>query len=174
MLLTNPKSTFVSVLAWVFIVLGIGTTLIAVLQNLMLHWLFPRDAMANPELPALVSLMPGQVEVLAGVFFVFSLTLLITAVGLLKRKPLARKVFILIMALGMIWSLVSFFVMPMMMGDMPESDLDPSFQQMHTLMGVVGRGVAVVTLVVFGWIILRLRSPAVRSEFEAGGGLSFR
>ena len=87
---TTARSTFVTVLAWIFIVGGGFTTFISVLQNVMLTFFFPVDQMQTAKgaenMPALALFMLNHMRLFFAAFLILSLTVFVSSIGLLKRK----------------------------------------------------------------------------------------
>lgn len=179
---TPVKSTFVTVMAWIFIVLASFTTLISILQNIMLQVMFAGPDMANAmasanqaqDMPLFARVMANNFRLIFAAFMVLSATTLISAIGLLKRKNWARLLFIVIMGLGIAWNLVVFAMQLFMFPSMPQippdapADIQSEFQTISIVMTVVGAIIATSVSLLFGWIIKRLLSPAIASEFSAG------
>jgi len=175
------RSTFVTVLAWVFIGLSGFATLIAVLQNLMLQWLFlpamqqaPQQPPLPPGLPVPMHWMFGHFAWFFRAFLVISALTLVAAIGLLRRHEWARRLFVGLMGLAIAYQLLGLAWQWWFMGTMP------GFMQAFGApadMAVVMRGflravqvfsalVALGLCVLFGWILRRLCSAPVRDEFR--------
>jgi hypothetical protein len=96
------RSTFVNVLAWIFIVLGGFATFMSVLQNIMIRMMFRQEEMAqtlqktesSKQMPALANFMFSHINLFFLFFLLIAAASLISAVALLKRKNWARVVFI--------------------------------------------------------------------------------
>ena len=178
------RSDFVTLLAWVFIGLGGLSTLMAMAQYMMINMMVSigqmQDAMnaakARGDFPPAAEFMFGHFRQLIGAFFLLSLITLIAAVGLLKRWNWARLAFIGLMALGIAWNLAGLFFQRVMMSSMLSSmpllppdapaDFRTQFESMMTGMQIVGAIFALGFCVLYGWIIKRLMSAAVRQEFD--------
>lgn len=73
------RSTFVSVVAWIFIVISGFATFISILQNIMFHTLFPREEMnqafqhteQGEQIPAVVNFMFNHFDLLLIFFWWF-------------------------------------------------------------------------------------------------------
>jgi len=176
MSLNHPvaRSSFVSVLAWVFIAFSGLATFIAVAQNVMLALMLPPGAMdqamaSGTELPVLAQFMMSNPRLLFVLFLVVSASTLVASIGLLWRHNWARLFFIGLMVLGALWnlaSLVMVFVMLQSFGIAP-GDVFHLHDGMMAVM-VVFQVVMVLALVaLFAWIVRRLMSEAVRLEFQA-------
>jgi hypothetical protein len=98
-----------------------------------------------------------------------SLTTLISSIGLLKRKNWARVVFIFIMALGIVWNIFALvmqhFMFDSMPTDMPPEAVDPQFGPMMLVMKVVTYIMAIGISALFAWIIKKLVSQDIKTEF---------
>jgi len=173
------RSTFVTVLAWIFIVLSGFGTVVSLLQNLMIWTLFNSPEVTQgfqspppPGMPAGASLLATHFHYFfLGVFMVFAFTLA-SSVGLLRRRNWARICFMGVMFLGIAWNLVGlvfqYSMFTSMQQDMmavpPEAALD--MQAFFVVMAVVGVLFALAFSVLFGWIIRRLLSPEIAAEFR--------
>lgn len=175
------RSGFVTTLAWTFIALAGFSTLIAILQNIMLALMFPeeefRAAIGEAEtqgmpMPGLFRLMFENFRLFFMAFLFVSLATLVSAIGLLKRKNWARLVFIVIMALGVVWNLAGLampFLMSSMMPEMPahpNSDFQDNFKLMWNIMIGFSVLVGLVFAVLFAWVIKRLISTDIKREFS--------
>ncbi|SDU32655.1 hypothetical protein [Halopseudomonas salegens] len=176
------RSTFVTVLAWIFIGLSAFTTLIAIVQNLMVYLLFPREEMTQAlqndpsiqELPVPVQLMMSHMEFLFLGVLLVSLITLLSAIGLLLRKNWARCIFIGILGFGILWNAGGFIMQQTMMGHMvlPEdipADMAANFTTMTLIFRIVSGIVALVFCTLFAWLIWRLISPGIKAEFTTAG-----
>jgi hypothetical protein len=176
-----PRSTFVTALAWVFIALGGFSTLMAIMQNIMLAVMFPIDEMrsaveqageAHP-IPAPYRFMAEYFWLFFVLFLVLSATTLVSAIGLLRRRNWARLVFIGMMAVGVLWNLTGLampFLMASWMPPMPEHG-PAEFRDQFDLMWKIMMGFTILVglafAALFAWIINRLVSPDIRAEFMA-------
>src|SRR5215813_11094043 len=96
------RSTFVTVLAWIFIVLSSFATLVSILQNIMIALVFPAaemqaaatQAKSHPGVPWIASWMFEHFQVFFLFFFVMAAISLAASIGLLKRKNWARLLFV--------------------------------------------------------------------------------
>lgn len=172
------KSTFVSILAWVFIVLSAGATAVSALQSLMLYLLFPRaelkaalaSGLQAQPLPWAARVMVNHFELFIWGFLVVSILMLVTAIGLLRRWNWARRLFVLLMALGIVWNLVGVLVQYWMFYDVPvplnaPGEFSGAMQAMMLAMRIFTAIVAVVMSGVMGWVMWKLTRPAIAAEF---------
>lgn len=122
------QSSFVTTVAWIFIVLGGFATLIAILQYIMVHTVFPVDQMrkaldaakGQQQIPHAFAFMFGHIKWFVVVFLVLSVTTLVSSIGLLRRKNWGRVVFIALMAFGIVCSIGSLVLQYFMIGAMTE------------------------------------------------------
>jgi|GEM_PF-511767 len=178
-----PRSTFVTVVALVFLVFSGMGVLVGVLQNVMINVLFPADffeqaAMMQPE-PGMPPFLPwvfGNFKLFFALALLLSLAHFVAALGLFKRWVWARWLFIGLMAFGIVSSVGGMVLQAWMMSGMYEQ-----FATMHdTAQGrmpdmrpfFIGIGVfsALLSLgfcALYAWIIKRLLSAAVAAEFRA-------
>lgn len=169
-----PRSTFVTVIAWLFIVLSGGTTLIGILQNVMIWFLFPRNefrnAMSSPaavkEVPAAFRLIFGNMELLFLAVLLLSALTFVSSLALLRRREWARVVFIVLMLLGIVWNIAAPVAQLVLFNDArfnPPSD--PNFRTMMIVMQVFTWVFALAVAALFAWIAKKLMSPEIRAEF---------
>ena len=171
----QPRSTFVNAVAWVFIALAGFTTLIAILQNIMIGIMAPQGAMRGienaQEIPAFAKFMFSHPQIIFGTFLAVFAGTFISAIGLLKRKNWARLVFIGLMGLGILWNVASaalpfimFSSMPPMPAHVPEETRN-NFELIKNVMMVFSILMTILFACLFGWIIKRLISSEIKREF---------
>jgi len=172
------RSTFVSVLAWIFIILAGFSTLISLLQNIVIHTFIPVEQMekamiqasARHQISDLAMFIFRHIQLLAGAFFVLSASTLIGAIGLLKRKDWARILFVCFLYLGIAWNIGSVVMQQFMFSSMPippnaPADFRAHFETMASVMRVVSILIALGLTVLYAWLIKRLMSDSIREEF---------
>jgi hypothetical protein len=173
---SNGKSKFVTVLAWIFIVLTGFGLFILILQNIMITMMFPVDEMqkvfnrpeAAARIPALARFMASHFRLFFLGFLFVTAGTFISSIGLLKRKNWARIFFIVILVLGIICNLSGIFLQGAMMPkipQVPEHPGMPDFQSMFIIMRVFSAVMAIGMSVLFGWIIKKLVSKDIKREF---------
>ena len=173
---TLPRSTFVTTIAWIFIVLAGFATLMSILQNVMIALVFPLaqfQAAAVPRgLPWFAAWMFQHIQVFFLFFFVMAASGLAAAIGLLMRKNWARLLFIALMVLAIAWNvgglvLAAFFFSSFgqaFPAGLPEAG---HFAIMFKVMFAINVVIMVAFACLFGWIIKRLTSESIRREFAA-------
>lgn len=175
------RSTFVTVLAWIFIVLSGFATMIAVLQNIMMALVFPMaqiqaetaKASEQGHMPWFASFMFGHIHWFFLFFLVVCACMLAASIGLLKRRNWARILFIALMALGIAWNvgglIFMFFAFSSFFADMPVPPDQAAAARNFEVMWKVMFGFNLLMVAgfawLFGWIIKRLTSGDVRREF---------
>ncbi len=170
---TRTQSTFVTVLAWIFIVGAGFTTVISILQNIFISVTFPPEPFPGPsgpaadQIPASGRFMMGHVDLFFRLFLALSCVTLISAVGLLRRRNWARIVFIVIFALGIVWNIGALILQQLVISSMLAQPLfEVQFDQMMLTMRIFSIAIVIVISTVLGWLIARLASPSIRSEFK--------
>jgi hypothetical protein len=178
----QKRSDFVTVLAWIFIVLTGFATFISLLQNIMVSFFFPLEKIqqtiltpeAQQQIPPIFLFLFMHIRLLFLGFLAVSAMTLAAAIGLLRRKNWARLVFIGLMALGILWNLVGIVIQQLMFNHFPQvpPTSDPEFAQnfsrMMTIMKYATAVLAFGLTALFGWIIKKLISPIIRAEFLNG------
>ncbi len=174
------RSSFVTALAWVFIVLSGFATLIAIAQNVMINTMFPVDQMeavmhsakAQQNIPPIAEFMTSHFRFFFGAFLALSIVTLASSMALLKRKNWARLIFISLMGLGIVWNIGGLFLQQAMFSSMPSPpttappEFQTQFNSMAQTMMIFSVIMAIGFSVLFAWIIKRLTSQEVRKEFE--------
>jgi len=173
---TDQKSTFVTVVAWIFIALSGFGTLIGILQSAMVLTVFNTpevtQAMHAPPPPGAPAFAVFMMKYMVA-FFVFMLSLnaltLVSSIGLLLRRNWARLLFIGLMLVGIVWNLAGLVLQFFMFSSMREQfaalpdapDMGPFF----IAIAVVSVVFTLAFSTLFGWIARRLTLPDVVAEF---------
>lgn len=174
------RSSFVTALAWIFIVLTGFVTFIAILQNIMISFFFPIDQMqgampiakGSESVPAFVQFMVGHIRLLFAAFLVLSAALCTVSVALLKRKNWARIAFIFFLALGIVWNIGGIFLQGAFFSSMPAlppnapPEFRSQFESIFTVMLVFSAVMAIGISLLFAWLIKRLVSVRIKAEFQ--------
>jgi hypothetical protein len=178
---TAPRSSFVTVLAWIYIALtGLGT-FVLVLQNIVFNALVPfdqlHDAWARAQrempLPAWFGWFFDHVRLFLAVLLAVTLVKLVSAIALLKRRNWARLVFIAIFALGILWNIGGTVLQQFMVFPIPKiprppdapADFDLMMSGMMTFIRVISALFAIAFSVLFAWLIRKLLSAEIAAEF---------
>ena len=173
----QQRSTFVSVVAWIFIVLTGFGALIGLMQNIMVHTMFSvpemKTAMNSPEavseIPPFARFMFNHFRLFVFLMFAITLFTLITSIGVLKRKNWARRVFIGLLGLSILLLLGSiaaqFFFFPGSSGFGSE-EIPAEMKTMMTFMQVFFAFFYGAIAVILGWIIKKLLSAGIAHEFQ--------
>jgi hypothetical protein len=172
----GSKSLFVTVTAWVFIVLAAMASISALLQNAAVASFLPGlTVVGNVQpLPLLTGLLLGYLPWVVGTGLVMSLATLACAVGLLIRLEWARRIFIALLVLAIVANVAGLWLQQEMLQSLVSSTLSRSplpplaadvFGGFVTAARVMAVLVTVGACLLLVWIIRRLMSPAVRQEF---------
>jgi len=174
-----PRSTFITVLTWLLIIFSGFGTFIAVLQNLMLHLVFPSEQMnqamlaseQHEQMPAIARFVFSHFHWFFGGFLVLFATLFAMSIGLLKRKNWARIFFIGFFAFGIAWNLATPFLQYHMMSSMftepmagtgsPPDEFRIAMGAMLVFSALMAQGFSVL----FAWLIKRLCANTSKAEF---------
>ncbi len=166
---SQQRSTFVTVVAWIFIALTGYLTFQFLIINLMAR-LIPLPGWSGEtqgQMDVVFRTIFGHLRLLCFLMLLVSLTALASSIGLLKRKNWARRVFIGFLGLGVVYQVVCIGVLAVMV--FAEPDLvkdDPEALFFVAAIGVVGLAMILTVAALLVWIIKRLISPAVRAEFQ--------
>lgn len=173
----HEKSTFITVVAWIFIVLTGFGTFMTCMQNIMIFTMFStaemQEAMNHQDelkdMPFFVRFMFQHIQLYFLFMFFLTAATFVSSIGLLKRKNWARKVLISILGFGILFVISGFVIQlitfsPMSHG-MPQEEIPVEFTRMMTIMKVVMFIFATGITCLFGWIIKKLLSRDIIAEF---------
>jgi hypothetical protein len=170
------RSLFVTVTAWVFIVLAALASVSALLQNAAVASFLPGlTVVGNVQpLPLLTGLLLGYLPWVVGAGLLMSLATLACAVGLLVRLEWARRFFIALLVLAIVANVAGLWLQQEMLQSLVSSTLSRSplpplaadlFGGFVTAARVMAVVVTLAACLLLVWIIRRLMSPSVRQEF---------
>lgn len=175
----QQRSTFVTALAWIFIVLSGFTTIISILQNILVFTMSRSSGMGPSMQAPLAQGMPPAAAFLANHIQLFFLAFLlvsafafVSSIGLLMRQNWARLCFIGFMAFAIAWQLgglaLQFSMFPFMRQQFsaPATQGGPDMLSILIAIAVVSVLFTIGFTVLFGWITKRLLSPAIVAEFR--------
>ena len=173
---TDQRSTFVTTVAWIFIIFTGLATLISVLQNIMLHVFFAIPEMSmvmNMPLsgePAFVTFLKSQMRLFAALLLVYTAITFASSIGLLLRKNWARLIFIGMLVLNVAWCIAGIILQFAMLPSMQDSFASvPNGPDMTIPLITVSIFSVLVVLgfaALYAWIANRLVSPAIVAEFR--------
>jgi hypothetical protein len=172
----GARSRFVTVTAWVFIVLGVLASVSAVVQNAHFASLVPSLQVANhaSSLPWLAKLLMDYLSWLMGAALGMSLATLASAIGLLWRLDWARRTFIGVLTVAIIANLGGLWLQHELVHSLVAQTLTRAPMPAHVLDvfgGFVTAAQVMAVLFTLGgclmlaWIIRFLMMPSVRQEF---------
>lgn len=173
-----PRSSFVTILAWLVIVPAALGVLVATLQNVLVFTMMPMDQFALPSgpgaehMPALALFMFRHIHAVLAVFWLLMVLSLASGIGLLRRKEWARLCFIGLMGLSILWNIAGLLIQQSVfssMSAMPDAppEFRTQFEDMASTMWIVSIAMAVGFSAVSGWLIWRLSSASIKAEFGA-------
>ena len=177
---TPQRSTFVSVVAWIFIALSSLGVVIGIIQNLIFGLIFEqtefKELLANPEqneLPGYMVFIFENIQLIMALSLLLVILLLVSSIGLLLRKNWARRIFITYMFIMCLYMVIgslaqAFWVDEIMQaqGINTSSPKAGAFADMflaiqYTVL-IFNAGIGVV----FGWLGWKLMRPEIKIEFN--------
>lgn len=169
---STKRSTFVTVLAWIFIVLSSMASLVGLFQNLFL-WFMPRIDMeqvmsqGGDAVPTLFLWMFGNIQWLFLFVWLMALSALVSSIGLLKRKPWGLSAFTAMLYVGILWVLSCLALMISVWVSTPafRTGLHAGEASIMVFIAVFNFIFAAGQLGLLAWLIRRLSAPAVKAEF---------
>jgi hypothetical protein len=175
----TPRSNFVTVTAWIFIGLSTFSTLISVLQNIMITVMFSAQGgfpppEAQQHMPPLFAFLFSHMRLYFLAFLVVSAATLLASIGLLMRRNWARIAFIGILALGIVWNIGGLVLQQWLASSMleinremrPPAEFEAVMRGMMIAIRIFSALFAIGLSVLFGWMIRQLRSTAIAAEFR--------
>lgn len=174
----QQRSTFVTVVACIFLVLAGFGTLVGIMQGVML--LLMREELAAvvhtpvpSDMPEVFRWMFRAMPAMFAAMLLANVATFASAIGLLQRRNWGRVAFIAMMALGIAWNIAAVVLniglTKAMMEQLPAITMagEPDLRAVFVVGMVAGSAVSVAIAVLFGWIIRRLCAPAIVAEFRA-------
>jgi hypothetical protein len=174
------RSSFVTVLGWIFVCLAGFATLMSLLQNLMFQMVPAiQQKLATQPIPAEMAVPVGwifsHIIWISRVLLLVSVTALISSVGLLLRRNWGRRLFIGLMGFAIAYHVLGLAFQWWLLGSaqslmyLPPNAPANVVDGMRSFMRVMQIYAAMMPIgfsVLYGWIIKRLCSPAVQREFS--------
>lgn len=170
----GSRSAFVTLTAWLFIVVASLASASALVQNAQVAANLPLWRAGIASLPPVTGWLLHYLPWLVGVGVVASLALLVCAVGLLLRMEWARRTAIALLALAIVGNLAGLWVQHEVVHALVQATLTRGalpaqaagvFGGMATAAQVMAVLVTLAACVALAWLIRRLMSDAVRQEF---------
>jgi hypothetical protein len=169
-----PRSSFVTLAAWFGIVTAGCAAPMALVQSLMVGTLSEQiraalDSDALAHLPLAVRYVVEHMGAISLAFLVGSIVTLACSIGLLKRKEWGRQGVVLLLVVAIVQQVALFWIQISVVGEAGTStglaemprELGAGLLAMEVLGGVL----TVLQIGVCGWMIWKLRTPAIRAEF---------
>jgi len=137
------------------------------MQVIMVTTMFSGEEFQNiPEdTPEMAGFMFKHFNLFIYSFFVLTIFTFISSIALLKRKNWARISFVVILSIGILMQLGGFVMQFFMFSDLPVDEADKQFRQMATMIRWVNGVISIAMIVLFTWLIKRLTSQPIISEF---------
>lgn len=172
----GARSLFVTVTAWVFILLSALTAASALIQNASVASLLSAPAAGMPvqASPLLTGLLPGYLPWVVGFALAMSMATLAAAVGLLLRLDWARRAFIALLGVAIVFNGVGLWLHHEVVQSVVQSTLTraPLPPQAADVLGgfvtatrVMAAAMTIGVCATLAWIMRRLMSAHVRQEF---------
>lgn len=175
----KQRSTFVTVVAWIFIALSGFGALVGILQNIMLQTVLRSEefgqamqaAPLQPGLPPFATFMFEHFQWFFLAALLANVVMLVVSIGLLKRRNWARLCFIGLMILSMLWQLVGLAIQASVFSFVhdqftaAQAQGAPDMTLFFVVMAVVCVVFALAFGALFGWIAWKLASKPIALEF---------
>jgi hypothetical protein len=172
----GSRSLFVSVTAWVFILLGAAISALALIRGASTASLLPNLALSigGKPLHGLSGLLAAHMVWVAGVTFALSVATLAAAIGLLLRLEWARRAFIVVVVLAIVTNLGGLWLQQELLQGLIDHTLSRAplpleaaglFGGFATAARAAAVTLSVATCLLLAWVIQRLNTPSVKQEF---------
>lgn len=172
----GSRSVFVSITAWVFIVLGVGCGLVALVQGAATASLLPGFALRFDAAPlqGLAAVLAANMPWLAGTVLALSIATAAAAIGLLLRLEWARRAFIALVVLAIVGNVAGVWLHQELLQGLIDHTLSRSplpretagvFGGFITATRVAAVAMSLAICLLLGWIVQRLNTQSVRQEF---------
>lgn len=169
----GSRSLFVTLTAWVFLLLGALAAVSALLRNAALVSVLQGLGATRP-LPQVSALLVGYLPWVLAACLLVSLATMASAAGLLLRLDWARRCFIGLLGVAIATNLLGLWLQHEVVQSLVEvtlasAPLPPAaadvFGGFVTAARVMAGLVTLLACVLLAWIMRRLMSPTVRQEF---------
>ena len=172
----RQRSVFVDIVSWVFIILTGFGMIAGILQNIMLHSIFPmfeQHANFPPDTPPLTTFMFDYMPWFFALMLVLNVFLFITSINLYRRKNWARLVFIVMLLLGVLWNIGGLAFQFHFMTEIEQQAMSTGHNEQFAevfngMMSIMRWFTLLFTIglsLLFGWIAWKLHTPKIRQEF---------
>lgn len=163
----ESRSTFVTVLAWIFIVGAGFASFVSLMQVIMVSTMFSGDEFQTmpADAPSIVKFMSQYFHIFVYGFFILAVFTLISSIALLKRQNWARIAFIGILSVGILWQLGGLIMQFFMFSDFPKHPQGEDFERMSQLIRWFSFAIAILFSGLFIWIIKKLATQPTIGEF---------
>jgi energy-converting hydrogenase Eha subunit C len=172
-----PRSTFITVLGWVGIAIAGGYGLTLILQFAVMQFFLGSGRVPTPDPDEFAAISP-MIGWFVRNFRLYLISMIaicmggvVASIGLLRRRPWGRVTTIAMMVIGIVWSIVSVVIAEMAVPNVPPDPNVPGGVATMFALATWGARIAsallaLVSVLVFGWLIHKLRTPAIRAEFQ--------
>ncbi len=174
-----PRSTFVSVVAWIFIALAGFGLLISILQNIIIGLVSSQQEFTKlleesqkGQIPEFMLFMLENLQLIVFLTLLLVILLLAASIGLLLRKNWARKTFIAYMFVSCVYMIAGSILQMLWMNEILQAQgfntstaSRSSFMELMTAIQYMAVIFNIAIGMLFGWIGWKLTCPAIRQEF---------
>lgn len=166
----ESRSTFVTVLAWIFIIGSGFASFVSVIQVIMVSNMFSGEVLRSmpDNAPAIATFMSQYFHLFVYGFCAVAIFTFISSVALLKRNNWARLAFIWILSIGILWQVGMLSMQFTVFLEFPATQGARGFEGFESMRDII-RGfsftLAIVVSALFIWIIKRLLTQPIVGEF---------
>ncbi len=167
----KEKSIFITVLSWILIVITGFTLFISIIQNIAMYTMVNEGMFNNVE-PSTGSVFTDflfrNFKTIVILFGLITLLAFISAFGLLKRKEWARKTYVALFSIGILYMLILIVVQYFFNKDFNNDFLrnDHDFNRTILIMQNLTTAFEIGMGVLFGWLLSKIVSKNIKNEFN--------
>ncbi|MGM0442227.1 MAG: hypothetical protein ACQEQC_07395 [Elusimicrobiota bacterium] len=172
----SKNDKFINRIAWLFLVLSSFSALGGILKIITINFASPFNEMQRIwQAPSILGQLPefsrffiNNMQVIMIIFLLSSVLMVISSIGVLRRKNWARVIFIILLVIVIIQSIGGLLLQSYLLTKMPFSSYGihlPNFKSVVTTIRAVSIFFGVIVTVFLGNIIRRFMSTEIKSKF---------
>jgi len=167
-----PKSTFVTVFAWLMIIFNGFGLFVSLMQNVMFAFISQFDEFSSAfndvgDFPkGFPTFLFKNIRWIIPIFGLFILFAFVSSIGLLRRKEWARKAFLFLLGFGIIYIIAGTILYCIFTRSIFSiSEIPSEFNSFSIIFIVFMIIMSLGFIFLFGWLFYKLSSTKIKEEF---------